>query len=504
MYQRSWSLISKAQSEVPLFRKSNMSAGDDINKFTQSEAGSVLTFWGVSLAVFMGLLALTFDFGRMAATQSELQTFADNVALAAAGELDGTDDAITRAKAAAQSLITDTQTFGTGDKVLGGSDDYTLSFYNGLPDDDTESLTPFGTSDPREAKYVRVVADNQSIALGLGAAFASLTDSAEMNNTVGAEAVAGNSRSFCDITPLMFCIPNAAYSAEANIGKTVLLRTGGQGSLWGPGAFGFIDPAPGQVDLAGPCFGLTGANLDLCLIAAVGQRTGCIAQSGVDIAPGQRVGNFEAALNVRFDIYSNSLGKQKNNADYAPAPNVIKGYTSTGQCLANNAIPSLDSVGLPPDDCIIDGSCDRFGDGDWNVGRQNYVDVNYLGTDPHPGAKTRYEYYQAEIAASGGPNSGIDILASASESGRPSCSPHQSDDPERRVLVAAGIDCTAFEIMGGEKNIPVKEFYKIFMISPVGLDGTRDFLVEIVGQAGGDGDDVSSTSLVKDVVRLHR
>jgi len=62
--------------------------------------------------------ALSFDMGRVASTQSELQSFADNVALATAGELDGNADSITRAQAAAAAMITDTQTFGTNGQAL--------------------------------------------------------------------------------------------------------------------------------------------------------------------------------------------------------------------------------------------------------------------------------------------------------------------------------------------------------------------------------------------------
>lgn len=482
-----------------------MSAGNDITKFVRSEAGSVLTFWAASLVVFMGLLALTFDFGRMATTQSELQAFADNVALAAAGELDGAADAITRASNAAETLIFDTQTFGNGDKALGGSGDYTLSFYTGLPDNDADDMTPFVTTDPALASFVRVEANPQTVSLGFAAAFASLTGNEQMNDTVAAEAVAGMSKSFCNVTPLMFCLPSVDFDAEAAIGSTMVLRTGGGAAAsWGPGAFGFVDPSPNQIELTGPCIGLTGAKLDICLTAATGQRTGCFAKSGVDIGSGQRVGNLQAALNIRFDIFLAGAKNLRSDPNYAPAPNVIKGYKPKGQCIANNPLPSIDSVGLPPDDCIANGSCGRFGDGDWSTGRDNYVNVNYLGIDPHPGAQTRFDYYTAEIAAAGGPFSNLDILASITESGRPTCSPHQSDDPDRRVLVAAGIDCLTNPISGGSANVPVKDFYKIFMVSPIGLDGTLDLIVEFLGPAGGAGGGADGDATFSDVVRLYR
>jgi Flp pilus assembly protein TadG len=92
-----------------------------IKGFWLDQSGAILVFWGVSLAVLLGMVAISFDVGRMAATQSELQSYADHVALAAAGELDGRSTAITRATAAAANLVTDRQTYGSGAQTLAGA-----------------------------------------------------------------------------------------------------------------------------------------------------------------------------------------------------------------------------------------------------------------------------------------------------------------------------------------------------------------------------------------------
>ncbi len=52
----------------------------NIREFGQDDAGALLVFWAVSLAVIFGLVAMSFDFGRLASTQSELQSYADTVA----------------------------------------------------------------------------------------------------------------------------------------------------------------------------------------------------------------------------------------------------------------------------------------------------------------------------------------------------------------------------------------------------------------------------------------
>ena len=485
-----------------------MDARGSIDTFARDESGNILVMFALSLTAVLGMVALSFDLGRIGITQTELQAYADSVALAAAGELDGNDDAIVRAQAAAANLITDNKTFGSGDAVLAGAADYTLTFLETLPDDDTDPIT-VTTTDPKKAVYARVVARESTVGLTFGAAFAALSGLEGPNTTVGATAVAGFTQYACDITPLMFCIPDQNFKAKDNVGRMIRLRSGGQGAAWGPGDFGFLDPEKLEVDPNGPCGGLNGVQLDACLMGAIDNLTQCFAQRGVDIEPGQKVGIEDAIFNVRFDIFKSIMNGKRNDPDYAPAPNVIKGIVPQGggSCIGQNEQISPDTLGLPRDDCFGSGTCGRYGDGDWSTGRAAYVTANYGGADPHPGATTRYQYYKAEIGADGSSTSAI--LSGLSETGRPICSNHQSPDPDRRVVIAAGIDCTANPINGAAKDVPVKEFVKMFMTEPVGDDGLSppklDLWVEIVGSAGGAGIGAgTSGGIFRDVVQLYR
>ncbi len=490
----------------------------DIASFTSDEAGAVLVFWAIALAVVLGVVALSFDFGRIAATQSELQAYADQVALAAAGELDGRTDSITRATNAAANLIADSQAFGNGAQALAGGSDYTIDFYDTLPGSDTASLAAGLTTVPEDAIYARVVMTPKTVGYTFGAAFFALTGNTPANNSVGATAVAGFTQYACDITPLMFCLPSPNYKADANVGDMILLRSGGNNAAWGPGDFGFLDPSKAKVDPNGPCAGLNGAQLDACLLGAQGSITQCFAQRGVDTEPGQKVGIEDASFNVRFDIYTSIMNGKKNNPAYAPAPNVIKGIVPNGggACIGGNPQPSPNTMGLPRDNCFAAGTCGnggRYGDGDWSAGRTAYVTTNYGGTDPHPGAATRYEYYLAEIAAAGGGASTTSILTGRAETGRPHCSSNQSIDPDRRVVVAAAVNCDpnqgGTQINGQTNNVPVEEFFRMFLTEPVGTDGlsppTLDLWVEVVGSAGGAGSGSGgSGGVFHDVVQLYR
>jgi len=265
-----------------------------------------------------------------------------------------------------------------------------------------------------------------------------------------------------------------------------------------------------EVDDEGPCAGLNGINLDACLLGAEGSITQCFDQRGVDIEPGQKVGIEDAVFNVRFDMYSAIMNSERNDPNFAPAPNVIKGIVPNGggSCIGNNEEISPDTVGLPRDTCFGSGACSRYGDGNWAVGRADYVNINYAGTDPHPLATTRYAYYLAEIAAAGGPGSANAILSDLSETGRPQCSAHQSSDPKRRVIIAAGVDCVATPISGAATDVPVKEFVEIFLTEPVGDDGTSppnvDIWGEVVGSAGGGVGGTGDAGIFRDLVQLYR
>jgi hypothetical protein len=482
------------------------------------------------------------------------------VALAAAGELDGGAGAITRATAAANALISDSQSFGQGGRTLAGgaggvAADFTLTFHSALPTSDQSAMASL-TTDPADAIFVRVVVNQHTVDMPFADLVAMATGNSAIAASVSAEAVAGFTMYACDVTPMMFCLPSADYNADEHIGDQILMRSGGSGSgAWQPGNFGFLDLSDAGIDELGPCDGLSGQNLSRCLLGAEGFLSKCFSQRGIDTKPGQNVGSYEAALNVRFDMYEATMNGARNDVDYRPAPNVIKGVVpNNGQCIGNNPVDAP-SEHLPQDACFATGSCPdgaRFGDGDWES--DTYVAANH-GTDPTTGAplypagtnatSTRYSMYLAEIARANGvtpsshasefaaatngflgtptpvfdgpaydqflnllrqTDSNGDILGGA-ESGRPTCSNRRSPDPERRVIILAGVDCTENPISGAANNVPVEEFFKVFLTQPAGADpaDSSHFNVwgEVIGSAGGPGSS-GEAGTFRDVVQLYR
>lgn len=518
-----------------------------ISHFLHASDGSILPMVAISLAAIFGLIALSFDVGRIASTQSQLQSFADSVALAAAGELDGQSDAITRATARAEDLIEGHQSFASGGHQLLGAGSFSLTFLSGLPNDDTAPVDPFKTTDPAAARYVRVSVPGadpakRTVNMTFGAVLGALIGSPVADANISAEAVAGNTSYACDIMPMMFCLPSADYNAYDHVGDMIVLRSGGGTAAWGPGNFGFLDPAK-YYDPNGVCSTQNGAKRDACILAAQGAVTQCFAERGVDTLTGQRVGIEDSVFNVRFDIYGTLLKSKKNDIAYAPAPNVIKGAAAISK-----PTPLPQTIALPDDTCLASGTCGggRFGDGEWD--RAGYVTTNF-GTDPMTGnpayppgtgsESTRYGMYLAEIAKADGviapaefsgrypvfsgdaydayraalinADSNKPILTNRAETGRETVSgAGHSSDPERRVLIVAGVDCNApavaSALKGKAPNVPVKEFVKVFLTRPVRQDGATppdfDINVEVLGSASvGDN---GNTGIVHNIVQLYR
>ena len=489
-------------------------------RFAGDEAGSILVLWMMSLVAIIGIIALVFDVGRVQIAHGDMQRFADHVALAAAAELDGASDSITRATNAAAVLISNPQAYG-GDGTLTGAGDFTLTFLSGLPPADTTDPASFTTTNPSSAILARVVTTPATLdPLFLRATRALVGASGPAQATVSAEAIAGFAMEACDVTPLMFCKPPSWSATQASaIGDGILLRSGGQGTAWGPGDFGFLDVTTSA--LGSTCAGLNGAQLVGCLIGAEGNITSCYSQRGVTIEPGQKVGLMNAVFNTRFDQFSSVMSSKQNDAAYTVAPNIISGFVPNGACGWNNVSASSNSIGLPHDTCFGSGTCARYGDGTWDYG--TYIDRNHgdgngtfdAGEDAHllphiPAAYagTRYGVNIAEIefAKTAGLPAGA-ILDGRDETGIAQCSSNVSTDPKRRVLIAAAIDCVANPIAGAATGVPIAEFVELFMTNPVGT-GTgsppsSDLWVEVIGSAGVAGYSSAGTGGVfRDVVQL--
>ncbi|MGI9388753.1 MAG: TadE/TadG family type IV pilus assembly protein [Boseongicola sp.] len=382
------------------------------NQFSREEDGALLVFFAICVAAVFLISALSFDLGRRSSTQTELQSFADNVALASAGELNGFPGAISRASTAADQLISDSFVFGDEadggiGQTLSGVSDYSIFFYEDLPADDLDPLVgALDVSDPTNdfiARFVRIQANEVDVPWVFANLLTIFSSDPLPDEAVSAEAVAGFTSLACDIAPVFFCLPDPdpadgdglIWDPKNHIGEQVLLRTGqGGNSFWDSGNFGWLDPRdtiPDEslVDSDGECAGLNGTPLLVCLIAAENGVVNCFENGLLETLPGQKQGIESAVFNTRFDMFNATVSQYADNPTFQPAPIITRGFVDSGgdECIQGGVDYDVPTMAFPQDDCFTNGNpggfCEawngevRFGDGVWDAGRMLYAEANY-------------------------------------------------------------------------------------------------------------------------------
>ncbi|MEL6962853.1 MAG: pilus assembly protein TadG-related protein, partial [Pseudomonadota bacterium] len=261
------------------------------------ERGAILVLFAVSLGLIFGFLALIWDIGRTVNAATELQSFADHLALAAAGELDGEPGAIAEAEAIVDGgNFNDVQTFTVGDNVLDGGD-VAITFYASVPDDDAEDLVDVTNSD-REALYIEVELAPRTVTNVFAGVINTLFSTEIADGVVTARAIAGRKRFACSITPLTYCAPDgAAYQPVP--GRMIHLK---MDARWQPGSFGLLanNFEPGST-CGNP--GTAGGAVVGCITGIAQNVTRCYDPTGVTIVNTVSASQVAGGLNTRFDIY---------------------------------------------------------------------------------------------------------------------------------------------------------------------------------------------------------
>ena len=496
----------------------------------RSNSGAVAPIVALSLFGLIAVGGIAFDFSRLATMDTELQDAADQAALAGASQLDGQPQAVTRAVAAAQSLLINrsymandgcvtaiqTGTSGTSCAVTSGSSNRIL-FYSTKADAEAGSngLAP-GAATDAAAKFIKVavVARRANYAM---TPIAGALSSGDMN----AEAVAGLSSAICKVPPVMICNPqetstNLTFDAEAYTGDGVALITGDAN---GPGNFGFLES---NVPGANPLKKALGYN------AVPGD---CSPTVTVTTKPGMGPPLMDA-FNTRFDIDANGSSTCPKGGTCSPSQNSRKDLVKTGipnqNCNGwkqspNPYLPPLgstapltsgypDIMGHPRDIChaaatSIKGAyalgCTagegRIGNGIWD--RDAYFRVNYgwntqaiwTSQTGLSASATRYQVYQWELAhpATTGV-AAIQSTAGGSGYSYPVClAPGITPSPtvvDRRRISVAVINCSSEALAGHTADMKVLKYVDIFLVEPsyprirtYATSAAADVYVEIIG-----------------------
>ncbi|ANA34078.1 hypothetical protein R82526_01140 [Ralstonia mannitolilytica] len=279
----------------------------------QRERGAVLPIVGLMLAVLLGMAGLVIDLGGLFVAKTELQSAMDSCALAAAQELDGASDALTRATSAGK-------TAGNANNVVyqktsASITDSDITFSTSL----TGVYSPAGSASPTSS-YVKC---NHATG-GIVARFIKMVGGAS-TNAVAALAVATrvHAQTTCPI-PVALMPKSGGTSPDYGFQKgewVSMLYSGGS-------------PTPGEMGWYN-LDGSTNANetksemtLGYCN-SKVGDTLG---------TPGAKVA-VDDAWNARFGIYKNKFTASDLRPDFTGYA-----YTSTNW---KNSVPQNAYDGTP-------------------------------------------------------------------------------------------------------------------------------------------------------------
>jgi Flp pilus assembly protein TadG len=494
----------------------------------RSNDGAVAPLVALTLTALIAAGGIAFDYARMASLDTELQSAADQAALAAASQLDGESGACARAVAAAQNLVSN-KTYFAND--LGGvavtiADSGVCTNDTDITDDPDASVRFFQdkvatlpADNVANAHFVEVRVNSRRANYALTSIVGAMT-----SGDLSAKARAGLGTALCKVPPLMICSPTPGTPIDWDSYKGRGLRAVSKtGSSWAPGNFGYIGPQDAnstQKALAyqNPIFDCQGINTEeevstgapTPAITAINTRMDIydIGGGAGNVLTPCLSGACPAALDVVKDLVKTDAGscKVQNNGWQLPAATArfrpvqtagtdpMRSFQTAGQSIA--------AMGLPRDNCHYTSydstlcSGNPIGDGNW--ARGDYFNKYHAGNIPaNASTMTRYETYRWEID-----NSQIPTNTAAGTSGgqtlweknAPVCSTGTPDPTrDRRVIqVAIGDNCAALH--GASTPVQIGAWIDAFLVQPgVGPPGRgngdagNEIYLEIIGQVNPGG-----------------
>lgn len=393
--------------------------------FLRDESGAVAATYAMALTALIVIAGVGFDYGRLAAMDSELQNGADQAALAGATQLDGKSGACARAANAAVSLVTNTTVLANSANSITVASETACDATGTVKFWQNKDGTTAATSDAN-ARFIELTVAARTVDY----AFTPIVNLLQGQAVAG--AMAGLGSSICKTPPVFMCNPDQAndpnFTVSNYVGKGIRLIANDGGGNYGAGNFGFLQTTGG------------GGNGPDALRGALGkldQPGDCLAEDGVTTKAGQNASALDA-LNTRFDIYTGNTNVvcgadgagcpasansrkdivHKGNANQCsfgggngwqlPANPYIP--TSATVPLTNTQADALSPMGYPRDMChaiSTTGSCSGgiIGNGVWdrNAYFRSHRDFGYaLGFDISAtfgtSTPTRYQVYKYEAA----------------------------------------------------------------------------------------------------------
>jgi Flp pilus assembly protein TadG len=409
------------------------------------QRGAVAVVVGISIFVLVGMIGLALDSGQLFVNKTELQNAADACALAAARELDGTADALTRADAAGVLVGTQNLVGFQGAAVTLSAADISYS----------EHLSPnsaYETSanaDPATAKFVMCEVERSDI----GMWFMGVRGFGDQTVSAYAVATLAPSQSTCAVPIGMCKMPGGS---APTFGLVVGQWYSGKFESGTPnttGSYNWIDFDPEDGGGANEIKDLlTGAGQ--CELPPIGQPVG---QQG-------EIAAVADAWNTRFGLYKGAFSLAGAPPDF------------TGNAYVQAGVGIGQKIGEPGSKVVET----------WpNPAPQNA----YAGTHPD-GTTANYQSSKAANAPyqSSNPAGMVGIEAySISQSGELG-----QYGSQRRIALAPVVNC---EDLAGTnpQPIPLQGYACVLLLNPI--KGPDDVVMEYLGDPTAAGSPCSSFGL---------
>ncbi len=498
-----------------------------LRTFWREDRAAISPLYAVGILALVAVSGVGFDYGRLMALDSELQNAADQAALAAVTQLDGYDDAMIRARdaanntfaTAASAYVNETR-FANDKRSLPSTTASTrpitslsFKFYDGY-EDDTVGDEVVDDVDGADAQVVEVTVNNRQVFYALTPVVGAI-----QSGPVIGRALAGLESATCEVAPMFFCLPKDGaggnildFPRAADVGKELRLHLRNNASeTFTPGNFGFLEvPYGDEGMLKNRKLGLN-EGLAGCFQSEPDQQT----QTG-DREPMGR------SLNSRLDVFVSPI--QPNQCDeagnFCPSENAKKDWVNEQTANKNaaascSASPSnkwfrySDVTGLAvpnpgyPDDASFTGI---VGNGAWApatwMSTQNTIYGTSYSVSDIPdvdsnGSISRYEAFMWER------DTATDLIEPAVVAEGPEGSaggtkrkiycaypnpveadpwPASSDQKDRRIITVGAVACED-GYPNGSKPVRILRWVDLFVVRPVNGASETEFFTEIIGPA---------------------
>lgn len=508
--------------------------GAAIDDLIRNDDGAVAATYALALTALIIIAGVGFDYGRLAAMDSELQNGADQAALAGATQLNGASGACSRASAAALGLVTNTTVVANDSHSVSITSEPACDATGNVRFWQDKNRATAATTDAN-AHFIEVTVATRSVDY----AFTPITGL--IHGSSFASAMAGLGSSICKVPPVFLCNPaessDPLFNVANYIGKGIRLIANTGGSNYTPGNFGYLESNAGN--------GAQAVSQALGRTAIPGD---CVSADSVTTKPGQQISVLDA-LNTRFDVYANGLTQACNsdNGLCPPSANSRKDLTHKGNnnsCAFTNGngagwqearkpyLPSSSTVplttaeingtspmGYPRDMChaiSLTGSCagGQVGTGTWDSNAYFKTNsANYAANFDVTGTfgtstPTRYQVYKYEAA------NAASRLQNQSDGGNTAIPQPYCVTPgvavggttaDRRVLSVAIVNCQAQGVQGATSGVVVNKWIDVFLTEP-SVNRTRtaqsDVYVEVIGPTTLGGGSSAAQLIRRDVPYL--